>query len=52
MLEERELDYNAGEFYSWGWIQLRHKPLMSIQRISLVYPTGQEMEDHSGLSAW
>jgi hypothetical protein len=40
-LEEREYDFNAQEFYSWGWTQLRYTPVMSIIQMTMVYPTGQ-----------
>lgn len=40
-LEEREYDFNAQEFYNWGFTQLRYTPVMSIIQMTLVYPTGQ-----------
>ncbi len=40
-LEEREYDFNASNFYHWGWMNLRYGPLMAILNMNMVYPTGQ-----------
>jgi hypothetical protein len=42
-LEEREQDFNAQEFYDWGYMTLRYTPVMSILQMNLVYPTGEEI---------
>lgn len=42
-LEEREYDYRAKDFLSWGWTQLRYRPVMQILQYSVVFPTGQEI---------
>ncbi len=40
-LEEREYDFNASDFYHWGWMNLRYGPVMAILNMNMVYPTGQ-----------
>lgn len=44
-LEEREYDFNAQQFYHWGWMRLRYGPVMSILNLNMVYPTGQMILD-------
>lgn len=35
-ISEPEMDYDAREFYQWGYMQLRHYPLMKVDMINLV----------------
>lgn len=39
----RELDFNASDFYNWGWMTLQYGPIMKINQIQLTYPTGAEV---------
>lgn len=42
-LEVREQDFNASDFFNWGWGTLQYGPLMSITQMQIVYPTGQQI---------
>ena len=41
--EVREQDFVAEDFFNWGWNELQHGPVMQIQNMNFVYPTGQEI---------
>jgi len=40
---EDPYDYDVGDYLNWGYIALRRKPIVSVERIRLIYPTGQEI---------
>lgn len=39
----RELDFNATDFYNWGWMTLPYGPIMETNQLQLTYPTGAEI---------
>jgi len=43
--EVREQDFIAQDFFNWGWMLLQYGPVMQIQSLNMVYPTGQEILD-------
>jgi hypothetical protein len=38
---EDPYDYDLNDYMNWGFLVLRRKPVISVQRIRLIYPTGQ-----------
>ncbi len=38
---EDPYDYDVKDYINWGYLALRRKPVVSIERIRLIYPTGQ-----------
>lgn len=38
---EDPYDYDVGDYLNWGYMALRRKPIVSVERIRLIYPTGQ-----------
>lgn len=36
-------DYNLDEYQYWGYVDLRKFPVISIDRVQLIYPTGQKI---------
>lgn len=38
---EDPYDYDVNDYINWGFLVLRRKPVVSIERIRLIYPTGQ-----------
>ncbi len=38
---EDPYDYDVKDYVQWGFIILRRKPVISVERIRLIYPTGQ-----------
>jgi hypothetical protein len=44
-LEEPPYDYRPEQFRSFGFIQLRQYPIISVDRVSLVLPNGQKIVD-------
>lgn len=42
-LEIREQDFDAADFYNWGWLTLQYGPVMQITNLNMVYPTGEQI---------
>lgn len=42
-LDTRELDFDAKQWFNWGFMQLAYTPIMQIISVNLVFPTGQEI---------
>jgi hypothetical protein len=40
---EDPYDYDLNDYLKWGFLLLRRKPVISIERIRLIYPTGQNI---------
>lgn len=38
---EDPYDYDVKDYVQWGFIILRRKPVVSVERVRLIYPTGQ-----------
>ena len=38
---EDPYDYDVNDYINWGFMILRRKPVISIERVRLIYPTGQ-----------
>lgn len=38
---EDPYDYDVNDYINWGFLLLRRKPVISVERIRLIYPTGQ-----------
>lgn len=38
---EDPYDYDVNDYVNWGYLALRRKPIVSIERVRLIYPTGQ-----------
>jgi hypothetical protein len=42
-LIEPPYDYNLNDYLNWGYLRVRRRPIISVERIRLIYPTGQEI---------
>lgn len=42
-LFEDPYDYDVNDYINWGFLVVRRKPIISVERIRLIYPTGQEI---------
>jgi hypothetical protein len=42
-ITEDPYDYDLNDYMNWGFLVLRRKPVISVQRIRLIYPTGQNI---------
>lgn len=42
-LAEPPYDYNIRQYKQWGFVQLRQYPILSVDRVRLVLPNGQEV---------
>jgi hypothetical protein len=40
---EDPYDYDVKDYVNWGFLILRRKPVISVERVRLIYPTGQEI---------
>lgn len=40
-LFEDPYDYDVNDYLNWGYLDVRRKPIISVERIRLIYPTGQ-----------
>ena len=40
-LFEDPYDYDINDYINWGFMVLRRKPIISVERVRLIYPTGQ-----------
>lgn len=38
---EDPYDYDVNDYINWGFLVLRRKPVISVERVRLIYPTGQ-----------
>lgn len=38
---EDPYDYDARDYFNWGYMRLRKTPVISVERMRLIYPTGQ-----------
>jgi hypothetical protein len=44
-IEEPAYDYDVRQYNSWGFIQLRHNPIISVSKVMMVLPNGQKVVD-------
>lgn len=44
-VEEHPYDYDAGSYQNYGFLQLREKPVLSVEKFKLVLPNGQVIMD-------
>ncbi len=42
-IDEDAYDFWADEYRQWGYIQLRRRPVVSVENVELYYPTGQRI---------
>ncbi len=51
-VEEPPYDYDARAYRAWGFLQLRQRPVISLQKLSLVLPNGQLIVDFNLRPEW
>lgn len=43
---EDPYDYDVSDYMNWGYMRVRRKPIVTVERIRLIYPTGQTIIDY------
>jgi hypothetical protein len=51
-IEEPPYDYSAKQYRQWGFLQLRHRPVLELTSFKLVLPNGQIIADFMARPEW